>query len=240
MPAELWVGGDTHTAWGTGPDWIYRVRYSTGSQLERRRGGQWVVEVEDAVVAVDGVAEGQTVWAVTSERALRLRGGRCAQWVDEPLPGPEVFGAIGRLVAVRVFGPRDVLVLGTELLLRFDGTGWSAVASAPRGWAFASMDGSGTDDLWLVRRKAGRSNEIAIAHSDGLAFTDVDVPGASVFGRLSTSGGETWLATEGQVVRLGATIEALPLPVRIFDATVWASAAQIWLSSATQSLSRMR
>ncbi len=236
LPPELWAGSDTVRAWGSDPSWVYRVRRSTGSKLERYDGATWRVELDAAVRDLDGTADG-VVWAVTDSGVKRLTNGRCAAWVDEPLP--TVFGELGEVRAVRAFDARTAFVMTARLLLRFDGTGWSVHAEAPEGWSLGALAGTGADDLWLLRRQDDRAGATVIAHSVGFDWRDVAVPDADEVRSLRSSGGATWAAGTRQVVRLQSRSSEAPigLPRGGFGGgSVWDTGSALWLSNEHQAM----
>lgn len=239
LPPELWAGGDTEHAWGLDAQRVYRSRRSTGRKLEVYDGTSWTIARDVEVIDLDGSADGwMLVLTRTGLLRINLRTPDAA-FSEETIP--DVFGDPGELRDLHVFLGGSAYVVGQNLLLNFDGTGWGLRYTAPASWELVSTAGTGGRDHWLLSHARGRSNEVKIAFSEsGQTWSDIAVEGASGYGVLRTSMGETWLASDGMVAQLAPNPTVMPLPARIFDASVWTNGAGLWLSSPRQALKQTR
>lgn len=233
LPPNVWAGGEARLAWGSGPRDVYRVRPSTGSQLEHYDGERWTVVLEEAVLALDGAAA-DDVWVATAGGVLH---GDARGFTLVPIPAMVSTEPVERL---RALGAQRVAVVTEHALLGYDGA-WSVLYGAPNlpdHWRVGAVGGSGPDDLWVVRYLISRPFDYTVEHFDGRAWAPqrltVEEPAT-----LSTVAGRTWLHTGDTLVPLGTAdtpvMVDLPAP---FEAQVWAGGGGLWITTAHQALRR--
>lgn len=209
-----WVAGDVGTVlqW-TGSTWrgwfaVANVRLNavwpvsdsevwavgTGGTIVRFDGTSWSQVASGVTTALRGVwgASDGTLWAVGDQGVVlkRVPGGA---WVRETVPSTAQLNA--------VFGVGgDVWVVGKGVILRFNGSTWSATAST---WDLADVWGASATDVWAVSWSG-------VMRFTGTQWTQsTAAKGRAVFGTSATN---VWVANDSSTMHR-------------FDGLSWATSA---------------
>ena len=156
-------------------------------------------------------------------------GGGNGSWHSYASPGTN------GVTALWAFAPDDVWA-GSQIMLHFDGTAFTPVATPPIGFV-ADFWGFAPDDLYAV-------SGVSLLHWDGAAWSVVDFAGAidpsdltAVWG---TSGDDLWLgdSLNGQVFRWNGTAWSTGITQTVMVADLWGVAGGPVYAGGTFGISR--
>jgi hypothetical protein len=210
---DMWVVGEYADVGGTGNRTL--TEHWNGSRWRLVPSPSLDVDAQhlqsvSAVGSADAWAVGYTYDQGDYRTLIVHWDGRRWRVVDAPTPG--VGGYLKGVVGVT---PDDVWAVGTywpdfvgddtQLILHWDGTGWTAVPAPGVGW-LASVSAAAPDDVWAAGGYWNGHN--TMLHWDGSTWSDVPVPQPSDADYLTSvsvlPGGGGWAS--GITIRKGKVV----------------------------------
>lgn len=233
MPTVLWAGGDARAAWGRSPSDVYRARED--GTLEHFDGAVWTpVAVSAFVRSIEGSDD--EVWLATMDGVMRGDAQRGFSLVAVP-------SGISVPDRVHVLEDGSVIATAREAVLRVEGDVLTTLWSAEPGWYVGDASGPSTSALWILAPSAGRSNDVRLLHADaGGDLTTAWMGSFAGWGALTTTQGETWLASRGALESLDDPSERYDaMPVESFDGLApFVTDDAVWVVAGAQAVRHAR
>lgn len=166
--------------WGTAPDRMWAVG-ERGTILSRTRTGSWQLQTSPTtewLSAIWGTAPDQ-MWAVGYKGTLLSGNGTRFTAL--------LSGTTQTLEVISGSGPKDVWAAGSNILLHWDGNGWTTFSTAIGATAIHAL---APNDAWLV-------NYRTVRRFDGTKWNEVPISlGASeqVLGVWASGASDVWIA----------------------------------------------
>jgi hypothetical protein len=213
MPTTVWAGGDTTSAWGTGPDDVFRTRYDQRTPVsEHFDGTAWSpMTLEGSVWGVDSA--GSEVWA-GSGSGLFLRDGQMFRKVATlDAPGG----------ALRVLAPGRVVVVTGAAVLEYDGA-FRTLRTIEPGWAVVDLAVRG-ETLVVAEREGGRSLRRRIVQRVGDDWVELNRGEDSASTSLAFWG-DRLVVGSGYFISIEDGEMGVPRPER--GGAVWTDDSTLW------------